>query len=304
MEPSERSIHDYGLSRLDAPENRSQGLYQSPAQSQYSDATQVPVNDHPDPQDDLQPLNVRLRAAIKKSLPWPSEKEPQQWFLPSNELCRLIQPETVRQCLRAENITNSESTQAIVDYICGTGGNAVERQGARRLFCILLLMEKPRYILEFYGESLFDRDLPLERERIDQHLFRLVKRGGLQLSCFRSWDQAYLRSFDECQWWTLAPFLTDDPEQHNSPLLKYHLDERTILPWNHCDFLIRSPTGTSEVRKIQIHPSHHKFSSVRKCSQDTILSLMLTDAMGVVKQLVCIENAQRTERVRFRSQGP
>lgn len=302
LEPSERSVHDHGLSLLDAPEIRTQELYQSPAQSHFSDATQLPVNDSPDPQDDPRPLNARLRAALQRSIPWP--QEPQQWFLPSNELCKLIQPDTVKQYLGAENITNSETTQATVDYICGTGDNAVERQGARRLFCILLLIGKPQFIPEFYAESLFDRDLPLEREHIDQHLFRLVRKDGLQLSCFRSWDEAYLRQFDEYQWWTLAPFLTDDPEQHNSPLLKYHLDDRAILPWNHCDFLIRSPTGTSEVRKIQIHPSHHKFSSVRKCSQDTVISLMLTDAMGVAKQLICIEDSERTERVRFRSQGP
>lgn len=265
MEPSERSVHDHGLSFLsrEPPDVRSQGIYQSPAQSHFSESHCLFGNDVRGLEDDLLPLEKRLRAALRRSNPWPhTGQEPQQWFLPSDELNRLIQPNTVRKCLEDKGIENAESSQAIVDYICGTLKNAVECQEARRLFCILLLIGKPQDILEFHRERLFDRDLPLERKHTDQNLFQLVKKDGRQLSCFGSWDAAYLNMFDEQQWWTRAPFFTDDSTQHNSLLLKYHLDDRAVLPWNHCGSLIRSPGGTSEVRKIEIHPSHHDLSSV------------------------------------------
>lgn len=112
-------------------------------------------------------------------------------------------------------------------------------------------------MLEFYHESMSDSDLPLERVHTDQHLFRLVRKGGRPVCCFNSWEAAYLKQFDDYQWMTLAPFLTDDPT-----LLKYKLDNRAILPWKHYGTPIRSRSATSEVHQIEIHPSHHKFSSV------------------------------------------
>lgn len=265
IEPSERSIHDHGLSLLEAPSTGQQGIHQSPAESHFSNSSRLPGSNSLEFKEDCRPLLERVRAALRKSEPYPWPQQPEQWFLPPGELHRIIQPHTVRQCLHDENISTHYPMQDIVDYVCAAQGNVAERHhmvGARRLFCILLLIEKLESIIHFYREGLYDGDLPLQKKQTDQYLFQLVKSDGVQLSCFSSWNAAYLGQFDERQWWTLAPFLTDDSEQHNTSLYRYRLDDRAVLPWNNCGSPI--PGHASEVRMIDIHPSHHKFGPVRE----------------------------------------
>lgn len=188
--------------------------------------------------------------------------------MPRDAVQRIIQPDAVRQHLIDNNISSpGVTTQNIVDYICGARGGVAEGVGARKLFCILLLFAKEnpakytRRILDFYqepqGGPLTDRDLPLHVGQRNRQSYTLVRgANGSSPSCFAPggfWETSQLRTFDEYQWWLLAPVL--DSEQHRL------LSDNAVLPWE-----IRGKPivgNQSEVRKIQINKSHHKFDSVR-----------------------------------------
>lgn len=220
-----------------------------------------------DAEEDLnQPLLEKIRAAQQLSEPESFPQQPQQWFLPIDKLHEIVQPDRVKQYLQDEKILEHQIIQEVVDYICGDSKNKADAKEARKLFCILLLIEKPGSILDFYQEAVYDHDLPFLRKQTHQDLFRLVRSDEQALHCLdsSSWETVYLERFDEYQWRLLAPILSEDSESHNT------LHNRAILPWNHCGSTRSGPESVPRVCRIQVHPSHHKFASVSMSRRATL----------------------------------
>lgn len=140
----------------------------------------------------------------------------------------------------------------------------------RKIFAILLFVNRPSSIWSFVEESICDADLPLikvSRTEGPQHLFDLRRRHDpeLPLHCFKQWKDRAIAKFEERQWIVLAPSF-EKSDGKVTPHRKFAAEE--ILP-----FLSWKATpeegGFGQVYKVDIHPDHHAFkkTEVRSLKQ-------------------------------------
>jgi len=118
-------------------------------------------------------------------------------------------------------------------------------ENSKKLFAILALFGRGSDICYFSQDSIFDKNLPLEK-------------SGARISAFKSWTTADIGEFYDRQWWMISP--TFELSQH------YDLEDSTILPFvsvgEDQGFVGRnSRGGYSIVYMVGIHPAHHKFSN-------------------------------------------
>jgi len=123
----------------------------------------------------------------------------------------------------------------------------------RKVFAILVLIERPGMIGRFVGEGVCDDDLPFQLT--GSWPYRMCRRdnGGCRLKCFMGWRESTLRRFMWEQWKVLVPvfmrsFKLDDP-----PVL----EKEIILPFTEKDY--RNTGAYGKVFRVRIHPEHCKF---------------------------------------------
>ncbi|KLU82102.1 serine/threonine protein kinase [Magnaporthiopsis poae ATCC 64411] len=210
-------------------------------------------------------------------------------FLPLNKLGELITRETVEKELIFHSISvvdASKLSAKIVDIsspLTSHPGN-YEKTTRRKLFAILVMMDKVLAIVDFIQENILDRDLPFvyqhtpgkPRGRSTQALLPILCRkcvppgGGdasmVPVKSMESWIRMEIEYFHDNQWTMLAPFLQlsnpGAPKVHHYPL-----DYHSILPFvgfegpdDALDGLMEMQEitgGFSVVHRIQIHEHHH-----------------------------------------------
>ena len=171
--------------------------------------------------------------------------------------------------------------KVIIEYakkICQETGyedNRTEKMKCfRKIFVILVLIEKTPAIIRFLEKDVNDSDLPLEKvERPHEkgsYDLRLSRNPTKRLKCFsKKWNQLHIRNFEEYQWMTLSPFFGKGGHKY---VKHYPLQDQAILP-----FICTSPGGgpiayrTQEfeggfgrVSKVDIHPDHHNFNRLQE----------------------------------------
>lgn len=145
----------------------------------------------------------------------------------------------------------------VTETVCGD-------RSFKKIFILLLIVDKLSYIESFITENLADDDLPLCKvSRPRSNLFGLARRQSPreELHCFKFWGSASVKLFEEWQWTTLAP--TFEKGQHRNVkhvLLGPHqplpfMKDSRLDP----DFRI-TQGGHSTVFKVEIHPDHHDFN--------------------------------------------
>lgn len=185
------------------------------------------------------------------------------YFVPLDFLYMSIRPDSVRSCLQALKNPAIDAVEEIVDYVCGPPGVAIGTITARMLFTILLILEKPALIVDFHRKGLCDRDLPFSMKPQPERprKFNFFKRTNIEVAVFDSWDTTWtFRFIEQIQWWVFVPFFAGFSSQPNPPLPIYHFYADVILPWSVWD-QAPVPEGQeqNEVRRIEIHSSHHGF---------------------------------------------
>ncbi|KAK4112894.1 kinase-like protein [Canariomyces notabilis] len=212
----------------------------------------ISVNDTPVFGYDSPSMDAQLRKAMVQG--------ERGRFLPDGELNTIITKESVARLLlqsadwkridSAYQVASSPNSNlhAIVERVCGS---------FKRVFALLVLMKKAQTITEFLQEEVCDIDLPLSCEWSNEHLF-LYRRTdpGLPLACVREWYDYEIEYFTDRQWAVLAPIFAD----HQTP---YELSDHAILPFVAEDSYSRNEEvfgGYSSVRKVKIHPDHHRFA--------------------------------------------
>jgi hypothetical protein len=138
----------------------------------------------------------------------------------------------------------------------------------KRIFVTLVLTETLKAIPKFLDENITDQDLPLVRVRRtgkSSHLFYLARRErpDVPLQCLADWNSATVRTFEEWQWTTLAPFFARGERKN---ILHYPLQDQVILPFvstiqkglDEQDWTNIESSG-NQVVKTDIHPEHHNF---------------------------------------------
>lgn len=178
--------------------------------------------------------------------------DPGKYFLPHTALDSIVKEETVYRCLEEAKLDlNGETSLAkIMQYI-------FDGQGARKVFAILVLLERVASVVDFMKCRVYDQHLPLIRRNEVGANFELVRTGCSQesdMSCFQTWRQMDIQQFDNSQWYMMAPIFEIAEEGAKF----YQIPSRAIFPW----LSYGNPAGDtngSVVRKVEIHKDHYRF---------------------------------------------
>ncbi|KAF6827541.1 protein kinase domain-containing protein [Colletotrichum plurivorum] len=186
-------------------------------------------------------------------------------FVPLDSLERLITEQSVVMNLQRSRdndkfLKDARLCTTIGQFVCPKlQTHSTSRDwdtSGRKLFGILVLIDKSHAIDQFRGEGLSDKDLP----------FRIDRAGGSPQLCrkqdskspikaFSGWKPAELESFEALQWSFLSPFLSI--HRH------YDVGNKVLLPFVHSDerhdSSLRSG-GYGSVFKVRIHHAHHNFN--------------------------------------------
>ncbi|CAI0648943.1 unnamed protein product, partial [Colletotrichum noveboracense] len=182
-------------------------------------------------------------------------------FLPLSKLDELLTRKVVERQLRGEfeGLLRDAGLQACIDYVCNRvaigGPKHLKFASGRRLFAILIMIEKLDSFTDLRDAGLRDIDLPLRKLEDGMRSAHKDK----TFTCFRSWSTFKLRAFEEWQWKLLAPYFSMKDGTENQVLF-YKLAPQTVMPW------IEEETAAAEhyggqswVKKVRIHHSHCNF---------------------------------------------
>lgn len=220
-------------------------------------------------------LNCQLFAALQLT-----RDRRGKGFLPKAQLYSLVNPESVAQELR-NSLSQTQSNQQIrecAESVCAetevvlSNGRSVIKS-FRKIFALLVLVEKSSSIHLFLQEDVSDLDLPLitVRTRGLIELRRKTASGepsSEPLACFSKWSPVRRKEFEEYQWTMLAPFFSKS--EYNN-VAHYVLRDEHILPFidtpNWEEENTEYQGGFGMVFMVRIHHEHHNFSTPKYCDR-------------------------------------
>ena len=140
----------------------------------------------------------------------------------------------------------------------------------RKIFAILVLVEKTSCISKFLEGGVSDLDLPLKKipKVAGSPLFDLGRPGLPQkrLECFHNWTQATIAGFEYWQWSTIAPFFHKGLRKD---VQHYPLQNSVVLPFvplpvdhpqeKESNSRTEIEGGYGCVFKVKVHKDHHDF---------------------------------------------
>jgi hypothetical protein len=219
-------------------------------------------------------LQQRLFSALQ-----PTHQGKKEFF-PRNVLSTIITEQCVREELLKHLDADIHNKKVIAEYakkICEKiefEDNEIRKiKCFRKIFVILVLIEKTPGIIKFLEKDVNDSDLPLvmverphEKGAYD---LRLSRNPTKRLKCFsKKWTLLHIKNFEEYQWMTLAPFFA---RGGHKDVRHYPLQDKVILPFisdsrrdqtSANSSTLEFEGGFGRVFKVDIHPDHHNFESV------------------------------------------
>lgn len=154
--------------------------------------------------------------------------------------------------MRPEPISDAE-IEKIAEDVCSSS------RSYRKMFAILILLEREWEIVSFIKDDLCDSDLPLSAVPVGGQglLVKLRRKSDLttDLSCLRRWGPKVHENFDKEQWAMVAPFFARAKSNRAG---FYELSSKDILPWVEVNSSLHQG-GYSSISRVIIHPSHHNF---------------------------------------------
>ncbi|KAK1848008.1 protein kinase [Colletotrichum chrysophilum] len=220
---------DYGISQYHMNRESSRHVNEESDRVPVIDTLRGLVNESPVTPD----VAVRERNNLQESLikALVRQKDGRE-FLPLAKLDELVTRKVVERQLRAEfeDLSRDADLQACIEYVCNRqdigGAKHLKFTSGRRLFAILIMIEKLDSFTDLRAADLRDIDLPLKR--VDDGL-RSAHRNNT-FACFRSWSTFKLRAFEEWQWKLLAPYFSTADDAREKVLF-YRLAPQTVMPW-------------------------------------------------------------------------
>jgi hypothetical protein len=134
----------------------------------------------------------------------------------------------------------------------------------RKIFALLVLLDRPYDIVAFIKEDLHDGELPLVIEHGPQGSkpsLELRRRGSAEiqpLKCFEGWTERDIDDFARRQWAMLAPVFTKIEDKKDCHQL---FSPETVLPFVSWEKGAHR-SGHGQVYKVEIHPDHHDFGNL------------------------------------------
>jgi hypothetical protein len=197
-------------------------------------------------------VRARLLEALELS------QASQEHFLPIDKLESIMTFAVIRELV--QNIFPSrikDHQEALALRICGIYG--VEDPGMRRIFTILILIDKAHAITDFVDGNVRDSDLPLKLAPKTYATTFYKAQGAsltgsaseIRLTVPESWTESELDSFSRRQPTVLAPYF----DLRATRITSYKLDSTVVLPFIRYENHSNRPGGGS-VWRAQIHPAH------------------------------------------------
>lgn len=217
-------------------------------------------------------METRILDAL---IPIPGHAE-KKGFFPEITLASIISAVSVEQeltsCLGGK--IDPQAVSELTHKICGIP-KAPGLSSYKKIFTILVLCDKLEAIQRFIDAEITDGHLPLakvpvRRKHTSTNTFSLASTkhssiGAKPLDCFRGWKFAAIRTFEEWQWTTLAPFF-HPPERKN--VEHFLFGDQIPLPfisdsrfddYDRMYDRLEYEGGFSSVFKVEIHPEQHAF---------------------------------------------
>lgn len=184
---------------------------------------------------------------FKVRIEWPKERN--QYFIPGNDLRRLVTVNTILNQLRSSrpDLPEHELLQK-AERACAS---------AYKLFAILVCANKSNKFYEFLEEGLCDADLPFGRSSDSGHNEYLCSNRYPHriIRSMKSWGLYQVSNFRRDQWQMLSPIFRRSNEVEHYELLNNH-----VLPF--VEDYEQDPGeftgfgGFSSVWAVVIHPDH------------------------------------------------
>jgi hypothetical protein len=218
-------------------------------------------------------LEHDLRAAFQNS-----EEQEKHKFLPLNQLDKIVTADRVKRELKKHNIVPLGELDYYTGQIWGItkSPNPTSR---RKIFAILVLLQKVAPILHFIEHDLYDKDLPfILIEGPGPGYFQLSRKrkgGATEPIAFcqdpNAWPTYLLECFESYQRQLLAPYF-ELSTKSKPKVLHYNLEGNRILPFIEVDKKNASAHcgGFGDVWRVKIHPAHHNCHPPSVCTASTV----------------------------------
>ncbi|KAF6801018.1 protein kinase [Colletotrichum sojae] len=169
--------------------------------------------------------------------------EERGYFIPIDSLKKVITHDSVIDELQRPRESGNQAMEDslckdIAEFVCDkheiqpkpgekTKGEKKYTSG-RKLFAILVLIDKSRMIQRFIAEKLTDKDLPFKivTTRGVSRLFRKDSPDS-HIKSFDGWKTFEIESFETYQYYLLSPFFSSSNH--------YHFETKTLLPFTESD---------------------------------------------------------------------
>lgn len=200
--------------------------------------------------------------------------DPTKFFIPDGVLDELLDEASVMTELSGLHHTRSVAadgalvSKSTYHRILGTRDGGLS---FKKIFAILVLIEKADTILDFTENSIDDSRLPLHSEPGTKSLFYITNENTYGFLSFTwDWNWSVSSSFLRKQWAFLAPTFKSTPET----ICHHQLSEDHILPITYSEGpTVPGPEKVQgemirhlgdfgdlpEVTKVRLHPQHYKF---------------------------------------------
>ncbi|KXH50740.1 hypothetical protein CSIM01_01589 [Colletotrichum simmondsii] len=269
---SGRSNHQYGMNLVEEKpstilaEQQNIGLHSHIGASFSSDNGPSSIEEELQMQSDVgdnevnttaaKPMDEEIHEAMqstKTDSKINHDHRPRFW-LPVDKLQLFSSRARVTAELR-QHFPDSQLTN-LIDYVCGVEAST-HRGGetSQRIFVILVLIRRIEALPAFMSDDIRDQHLPFEwldsnsPTQLISSKSRLPRRQlPLKLPL--------LRDFYTSQWMILTPII--GLGEHKE-VTTFHLHESVIMPWTFIGEEKVEEGGFAEVRRVEIHKSHHSF---------------------------------------------
>lgn len=209
------------------------------------------------------PLKKRLMSSMKPDLN-PGKKASNERFLPRRMLETICDFVAVHEeLLSTKTLSDDNEARRCAAFICGIPErpNFDNNSSSREIFAILVLIDRVKYMVDFWRTGLRDRHLPLKREFVNHGLFLNPQSKTPGTLTFMS-DESDISDFYGKQWWVHIPFLARPrAAEGRTKAVEFQYGPGTVMPWIFVsENKIRG--GFGDVRAINIHPDHYDFVSL------------------------------------------
>ncbi|RBR23778.1 uncharacterized protein FIESC28_03394 [Fusarium coffeatum] len=184
-----------------------------------------------------------------------------------------------------------------VDEIMGVEG----KDRRRKLYGILVAMNRISLMQDFVRESLCDEDLPFKESASDAtHFTTQFERNSAasrqtearqNTTLFQDWERNDFCLFYQYQQIFMVPYF--DFQDIN--VCYYSFDRKVTLPWRKYERKTEGGEGT--VHRVQIHPSHHNFKSSTGADESLYFALKELPSQNVDRFRQELEALQKNSQI-------